>query len=73
MADDQAGAEPQAPDQRQSRRSRQRMLDGIERLGNKVPHPAMIFVCLMRLRDPALGILDMFDVSVTYDVAEHRR
>ncbi len=26
----------------------QRMLDGIERVGNKVPHPAIIFLGLVR-------------------------
>ena len=36
-------------------RFNERMLDGIETLGNKVPHPAMIFAGLCVLRDPALG------------------
>jgi aminobenzoyl-glutamate transport protein len=48
----------------------QRMLDGIERVGNKVPHPAMIFVYLILFVILLSQILYMFDISVTYDVAE---
>ena len=33
----------------ESGRLQQRMLDGIERLGNKVPHPAIIFLDLIGL------------------------
>ncbi len=48
----------------------QRMLDGIERVGNKVPHPAIIFLGLVGLVIVLSAILAAFDVSVTYDVAE---
>ena len=48
----------------------QRMLDGIERVGNKVPHPAIIFLGLVGLVIVLSAILSAFDVSVTYDVAE---
>ena len=47
----------------------QRMLDGIEKVGNKVPHPAIIFVGLCVLVIVLSAILAAFDVSVTYDVA----
>ncbi len=47
----------------------QRMLDGIEKVGNKVPHPAIIFVGLCVLVIVLSAILSAFDVSVTYDVA----
>ncbi|MET9612531.1 AbgT family transporter [Kitasatospora indigofera] len=48
----------------------QRMLDGIEKIGNKVPHPAMIFIGLCALVIVLSAILAAFDVSVTYDAAE---
>ena len=46
------------------------MLDGIERVGNKVPHPAIIFLGLVRLVIVLSAVLAAFDVSVTYDVVE---
>ncbi|MBG0563892.1 AbgT family transporter [Actinoplanes sp. NEAU-A11] len=45
-------------------------LDRIERLGNKVPHPAIIFLSLCLLVIVLSWVLALFDVSVTYDVAE---
>ena len=48
----------------------QKMLDGIERVGNKVPHPAIIFLGLCGLVIVLSAVLAAFDVSVTYDVAE---
>jgi aminobenzoyl-glutamate transport protein len=48
----------------------QRMLDGIERVGNKVPHPAIIFLGLCVLVIVLSAVLAAFDVKVTYDVAE---
>jgi aminobenzoyl-glutamate transport protein len=48
----------------------QKMLDGIERVGNKVPHPAIIFLGLVGLVILLSAILAAFDVSVTYDVVE---
>jgi p-aminobenzoyl-glutamate transporter AbgT len=46
------------------------MLDRIESLGNKVPHPAMIFLGLCVLVIVLSAILAAFDVKVTYEVAE---
>lgn len=48
----------------------QKMLDGIERVGNKVPHPAIIFLGLCVLVIVLSAVLAAFDVSVTYEVAE---
>lgn len=48
----------------------QRVLDGIERVGNKVPHPAIIFLGLVLLVIVLSAVFAAFDVSVTYDVAE---
>ncbi len=48
----------------------QKILDGIERVGNKVPHPAIIFLGLVLLVIVLSAVLAAFDVSVTYDVAE---
>jgi aminobenzoyl-glutamate transport protein len=46
----------------------QRMLDGIERVGNKVPDPAIIFLGLCVLVIALSAILAAFDVKVTYEV-----
>jgi len=47
-----------------------RMLDRIERVGNKVPHPAIIFAGLCVLVIMVSAALALFDVSATYEVAE---
>lgn len=46
----------------------QRLLDGIERLGNKVPHPAVMFVALCLLVIVVSAILSMANVEVTTEV-----
>jgi aminobenzoyl-glutamate transport protein len=46
----------------------QRLLDGIERLGNKVPHPAVMFVALCLLVIFVSAILSMANVQVTTEV-----
>lgn len=48
----------------------QRMLDTIERVGNKVPDPAIIFLGLVVLVILLSAVLAAFDVGVTYDVVE---
>ncbi|MGH9192633.1 MAG: AbgT family transporter [Acidimicrobiales bacterium] len=48
----------------------QRFLDGIERVGNRVPHPAIIFLGLVGLVIVLSAIMAAVDVSVTYDVVE---
>ena len=48
----------------------QKFLDRIETLGNKVPHPAIIFLGLCVLVIVLSAVLAAFDVSVTYDVVE---
>jgi para-aminobenzoyl-glutamate transporter family len=48
----------------------QRMLDGIERLGNKVPHPVMIFLILIGLIILLSAVFAALNVKVTYEVAE---
>ena len=45
-------------------------LDVIESIGNKVPHPAIIFLGLCVLVIVASAILAAFDVKVTYEVAQ---
>jgi aminobenzoyl-glutamate transport protein len=45
-------------------------LDRIERLGNKVPHPAIIFAALCVLVIVLSAVLSLFNVSVTHEVAE---
>ena len=47
-----------------------KMLDGIERVGNKVPHPAIIFAGLCVFVIVLSAILNLLDVSITYDVAQ---
>ena len=46
----------------------QRVLDGIEKLGNKVPHPAIIFLALCALVIVGSHVLYLFNVGVTYEV-----
>ncbi|MER7251450.1 AbgT family transporter [Kribbella sp. NPDC000426] len=48
----------------------QRVLDGIERVGNKVPHPALIFLGLIVLVIALSAILSAAGTSVTTEVAE---
>ena len=48
----------------------QKMLDGIEKAGNKVPHPAIIFLALILLVIILSAILSAVGVSATYEVAE---
>lgn len=48
----------------------QRMLDGIERVGNKVPHPVLMFLYLTAFIVVLSHILYMFGVSVTAEIAE---
>src|SRR5688572_27539817 len=45
-----------------------KLLDGIERAGNKVPHPVMIFVYLILLVVVLSAVLDLFDVGITEEV-----
>ena len=47
-----------------------RMLDRIESMGNKVPHPALIFAGLCVFVILLSAVLALFDVSVTYEVAD---
>jgi aminobenzoyl-glutamate transport protein len=54
----------------QKRGFTQKMLDGIERLGNKVPHPAIIFLLLCALVIVLSHVLYLFDVKATYEVVE---
>jgi aminobenzoyl-glutamate transport protein len=51
----------------------QRMLDGIERLGNKMPNPAILFVWLCVGVIILSQILSWLDVSTTYEVVEPPR
>ena len=48
----------------------QRMLDGIERVGNKVPHPVMMFLYLIILVIVLSHVLYLMGVSVTEQIAE---
>lgn len=47
----------------------ERLLDGIERTGNKVPHPVIMFLYLIIFIAVLSAILAAFNVSVTEDVA----
>jgi aminobenzoyl-glutamate transport protein len=51
-------------------KTRKTPLEVIENIGNKVPHPAIIFFGLCVLVIVLSAILAAFDVSVTYEVAE---
>jgi aminobenzoyl-glutamate transport protein len=47
----------------------QRMLEGVERVGNKIPHPVVIFVVLIGIVIVLSHILYLMGASVTYEVA----
>jgi aminobenzoyl-glutamate transport protein len=57
-----------APDEKRGFTAK--MLDGIETVGNKVPHPAIIFAGLCVLVIVVSALLAAFDIKVTYEVAE---
>ena len=44
----------------------QRLLDAVERVGNRVPHPVIIFVILMLIVIVLSHLLHLFGVAVTY-------
>jgi aminobenzoyl-glutamate transport protein len=46
----------------------QRLLDGVETVGNKVPHPAVIFFILIGIVILLSHLLYLFGASVTYEV-----
>lgn len=45
----------------------QRFLDGVERAGNMVPHPVVIFLILIGIVVLLSHVLSLFGVTVTYD------
>ncbi len=59
-----------APEKPVKKGGMQRVLDGIERVGNKVPHPALIFLGLIVLVIVVSQILAWTGTSVTTEVAE---
>jgi aminobenzoyl-glutamate transport protein len=63
------GPEPE-PEPEPRRGAVDRFLGGIERVGNKVPHPAIIFLGLCLFVIVLSAVLSAIDVSVTYDVVE---
>lgn len=48
----------------------ERMLDGVEKLGNKVPHPVLMFLYLIGFIIVLSAILDLANVTVTETIAE---
>lgn len=48
----------------------QKLLDGIEKVGNKVPHPVLMFLYLIAFIIVLSHVLYMFGVSVTTEVLE---
>ncbi|MCB0168716.1 MAG: AbgT family transporter, partial [Anaerolineae bacterium] len=47
----------------------QKLLDGIEKIGNKVPHPVLMFLYLIIIVMVLSHILYLFGVSVTEEIA----
>lgn len=60
-----AAAEPQA-----KRSFNDRLLDGIEKAGNRVPHPVIMFLYLIAFIAVLSAVLAFFDVTVTEKIAE---
>src|SRR5690606_31928334 len=48
----------------------ERMLDGIEKVGNKVPHPVLMFLYLIAFIIVLSAILDLANVAVPETIAE---
>jgi aminobenzoyl-glutamate transport protein len=48
-----------------------RMLDTIEKAGNKVPHPVIMFIYLIAGIAVLSAVLAWFDVSVTEECADY--
>lgn len=48
----------------------ERMLDGVEKVGNKVPHPVLMFLYLIVFIIILSAILDLANVTVTETIAE---
>ena len=46
----------------------QRILDVVERVGNKVPHPVVIFLILIAIVIVLSALLGLMGVGVTYEV-----
>ena len=65
-----SAAAPSAPaaDASESRTFVQKMLDGIEKAGNKVPHPVIMFLYLIAIVIVLSALLDLLNVGVTEDV-----
>jgi len=59
-----AAAEPEGEKQSLT----ERILGGIEKVGNKVPHPVMIFIYLILIVIVLSVVLDLFNVNVTEEV-----
>jgi len=51
----------------------QKLLDGVERVGNKVPHPAVIFFILSGLVIVLSHLFYLLGTSVDYEVVNLRR
>lgn len=58
-----------APAAAESRTFTTRLLDGIEKAGNKVPHPVMMFLYLIGIVIVLSAVLEFFDVSATEEIA----
>ena len=61
---------PEATADAQGHSLLERMLDGIERLGNKMPNPAILFLWLCIGVIVLSQILYWFDIKATYQVVE---
>lgn len=62
-------AEAAAEQATQRRSLNERMLDGIEKVGNKVPHPVLMFLYLIAFVIVLSHVLHLFGVSVTEEIA----
>ncbi|QSQ26679.1 AbgT family transporter [Pyxidicoccus parkwayensis] len=49
------------------KKAMERLLDGVERVGNKVPHPAVIFVALIAIVIVLSHVFYLLGASVTYE------
>ena len=64
-----AGVGAETAQQQQQKAGMQKLLDSIERIGNKVPHPAIIFLALCGIVILLSALFSWMGVHVTYESA----
>lgn len=59
----------EVPAENANRGFSERLLDGIEKVGNKVPHPVLMFLYLIIIVIVLSAVMSLLDISVTEEIA----